>query len=186
MYYDLTPSIETEYSSKTRNHISAAHLPVISIFFGLLFTIVANIQKPTARSILFLVISILYLIFIVAFRSESLKSLRNLKLLSFSILYILLSILSLVISLNYNSLNLVKFDTAIVTLVILGILLNIVSFVVSAFRSEAYREYKINKKNEEIMQRTRKQNEARQKIYNKNDSNKEKQNKTKTENTIFA
>lgn len=73
------------------------------------------------------------------------------KLLAFSILYLILSIIGVVLSVSAPTDALPSFDVAIVTLVICGMVLNIVSLLVGVYKSEAYREYLINKKNEEII-----------------------------------
>jgi len=47
------------------NHINAFHLPIITIFFGLLFSIIINIQTILIRSALLLVLTILYFLFVI-------------------------------------------------------------------------------------------------------------------------
>jgi hypothetical protein len=154
------------------NHISAVQLPVLSLLFPFVFAIVVNIQTATIRSALFLVLSILHLLSIVLTKNSKLKSLRNVKLIVFSIIYVLLSILALFSSVNAQTADLVKIDIVIVSLVMAAVIFNIVALVAGVIKSEAYREYLINRKNEEIMQRTKKQNETRMKIYAKNETSK--------------
>ncbi len=55
--------------------------------------------------------------------------------------------MSVILSTN-PKINYVSSDIVIVTFVILAVVFNIVVFVISVFKSDAYREYLINKKNE--------------------------------------
>lgn len=88
------------------------------------------------------------------------------KLFLLSVIYIALAAAGLVAA-GSTSESIKNIDGAMVGLVCLGLGVNLVGFIVNVYKSEAYREYLIVKKNEEIMERNLRQNEARQKIYNK-------------------
>lgn len=125
-------------------------MPIISLLFPLLFAIIINIENPVVRSALFLVLSIFYCLTIIGTKNSTLKSFRNIKLLVFSLLYFIISAISLGISSNSSG-DLVKIDMAIVALVLAGMLFNVFALIAGVLRSEAYREYQINRKNEAIM-----------------------------------
>ena len=146
----MTPSAETQYSISNSNHISAIHLPIISLLFPLLYAVITNIENSVIRSALFLVLSILYFFSIISTKNSTLKSFRNVKLLSLALLYFIISVLSLGISANSSS-DLMKIDMTIVALVTAGMIFNVVALIAGVLRSEAFREYQINRKNEEIM-----------------------------------
>lgn len=146
-HYDLTPSTQTQYSMKNSNHISPIHLPMFSLLFAIPFTILPNISSSTIRSTIFLVISILHLVCVIIFSNSSLKSLRNIKMIVFSCTYIILSGIGVATSMNPQTIDLIKIDIVIVTFVTVGLLFNIATLIASVLKSEAYREYLINRKN---------------------------------------
>jgi len=73
------------------------------------------------------------------------------KLFILSLAYILISLIGLAISAGYTSTDLKTVDNVVVSIVLVAIVFNLIMFVVNVYKSEAYREYQINKKNEEIM-----------------------------------
>lgn len=91
------------------------------------------------------------------------------KLLLLSMMYILIGLVGLISASIPESVNLRNMDIAVIILVCLTLAINLVCFIINVYKSEAYKEYQVAKKNEEIMERNRRQNEARLKIYNKSD-----------------
>ncbi len=93
-----------------------------------------------------------------------------LKLFLLSLSYIALSVLGYIAASKSSSVNLKNIDVISIGFVCFALLLNLIGFIVNVYKSEAYRDYQISKKNEEIMERNKRQNETRQKIYNKNET----------------
>lgn len=166
-YYDLTPSNETHYSMSHSNHIRAVYLPVSSILFAIVYTILANVQTIVLRSALLFTATVIHFIFVLASKNEAARSIRMIKLYIFGLLYIAISLTVLVCAVLQQTIDLKAIDAALIALVCLGITANLVTFVINVKLSEAYREYVINKKNEEIIERNKKMNETRQKLYYK-------------------
>lgn len=122
-----------------RNHISAIHLPILYLFFPLIFTVIANIQTPKIRSAIFLTLSILHLLVVLITKNSSIKSLRNIKLLILSAIYIILSALGLACSINSQTIDLLNIDIVIVSLVGGAMVFNIAVLIGGVVKSEAFR-----------------------------------------------
>jgi hypothetical protein len=118
-----------------RNHISAIHLPILYLFFPLIFTVIANIQTPTIRSGIFLTLSLLHLLAVLITRNSSLKSLRNIKLLILSGIYVILSALGLACSANPQTIDLLKIDIVIVSFVAAAMVFNIAVLIGGVLKS---------------------------------------------------
>ena len=69
------------------------------------------------------------------------------KLFVLALIYIFIAILGLVASAGYNSINLKSLDGVIVTFVCVGMLWNFICLLINVYKSEAFREYLIAKKN---------------------------------------
>lgn len=134
-----------------RSHISAIHLPILYLFFPLIFTVIANIQTATIRSAIFLTLCILHLLAVLITKNSSLRSLRNIKLLFLSVIYVILSALGLACSVNPQNIDLLQIDIVIVSFVGCAMVFNIAILIGGVLKSEAFREYLINRKNEEIL-----------------------------------
>ena len=84
-----------------------------------------------------------------------------------ALIYLILSLIGLAMSVGYTSVGLKNVDAAVVSILCVAVAFTLIMFVVNVYKSEAYREYQINKRNEAIMERNKRQNESRQKIYNR-------------------
>lgn len=146
-YFDLTPSGETEYSLRHSNHISPAHLPLMTVFFSFLFALISGLQSPTTRTGLLFAACLVYLICQLVTKGETIKAIRMGKLLVLSLMYILISLVGLVSASAEDSVNLRYIDIAIIILVCLTLIINLVSFILNVYKSEAYKEYQVAKKN---------------------------------------
>ena len=75
------------------------------------------------------------------------SSVRSVKLFINSIVYLLMAILGLVASIRGSDIDLLTVDKAIAAFAFLALTINIVTFIVNVCKSESYREYQINKRN---------------------------------------
>ena len=69
----------------------------------------------------------------------------------FSVIYIIITLITLIACYRPTVYNILNFDNAIMGLVILCVIVNICMFVLNVYHSKAYRDYLIEKKNQEII-----------------------------------
>ena len=123
------------------------YLPLMSIIFALLFGSLTNIQTPSLRCGILFGLTLLYFICLIITKNETIKAVRMIKLFVLALIYIFIAILGLVASAGYNSIDLKSLDGVIVTFVCIGMLWNFICLLVNVYKSEAFREYLIAKKN---------------------------------------
>ena len=75
------------------------------------------------------------------------SSIRSIKLFFNCIFYVLIAILGLIAAVRGSDVDLMSFDRTIVAFAMLGVIINIVTFIVSVCKSEAFRQYQIDKRN---------------------------------------
>jgi hypothetical protein len=134
-YFDLTPSFQTNLVIQTSNHISIYHLPIRSVVFALIFSIIVSVNAIVIRSILLLLTVVFYIIFHIFNRTESLKSVRNIKLILTNLVYLGIAIVLLIASVSQQSINLMIIDIVVVALAILGLGINFIGFIVNVGKS---------------------------------------------------
>ena len=167
-YYDLSPSNEQLESPLHSNHITPTHLPLFTVFFPIVFALLVNVQKPTIRTGLLFGATLGYLLGIIVTRNESLRAIRMRKLLALSILYVGIAATGLAGAAGSSVVNLISLDIVLVVFVCVGLLINLIGFVWNVLRSQAYSKYLQDKKTEEVLERNKRANETRQKIYTRN------------------
>lgn len=90
------------------------------------------------------------------------------KLLALSILYVGIAATGLAGAAGSSVVNLISLDIVLVVFVCVGLLINLIGFVWNVLRSQAYSKYLQDKKTEEVLERNKRANETRQKIYTRN------------------
>ena len=133
------PSVETLNTVLHSNHITSSHLPTLSIFFAILFTLLVNIQSPKIRVGLLFGSTLGYLLALIITKNEKWKAIRTMKLMMLALIYVIIAALGLAAAVS--SVNLIMLDIILVVLVCLALLINLICFIVNVLKSEAYREY---------------------------------------------
>ena len=120
----------------------------MTVIMALLFPGITNIRNPSLRCGLLFGLTLLYFIFLLITKNETIRAIRMIKLFILSFTYIVISLLGMICAVGYDSINLRSVDGVIVTIVCVAMLFNFVCFLVNVLKSEAYREYQVAKKNE--------------------------------------
>ena len=120
------------------NHITHRQLPILSIFFAIIFSLVVNVQSPKIRSGLLLGAALGYLLAVIITRNETFKAIRTIKVIIFAVLYVMIAALGLA-GATMSSINLIVLDIILVVLVCVALSVNLVCFIVNVLKSEAYR-----------------------------------------------
>ena len=120
------------------SHITHRQLPILSIFFAIIFSLVVNVQSPKIRSGLLLGAALGYLLAVIITRNETFKAIRTIKEIMFAMLYVMIAALGLA-GATISSINLIVLDIILVVLVCVALSVNLVCFIVNVLKSEAYR-----------------------------------------------
>ena len=167
--YDFTPSsppsIDKAYINYWSNYLHESYLPAKCILLNLLVVIAVQIQTPLPRCALLLAIHVIAFVYIIV--TMKIKSARTIKLIVSTLALMGLSLLGIVGSIitktGGTSLdkNLYQVETAIIITVIVSCLWNGGAFVVQVAKSYEYRQYRIDKRNQEIIERNIRKNRLR-------------------------
>jgi hypothetical protein len=150
--YDLEPSNESNYSLLHSNHITKGHLPWLSAIFPVIFAIFVNIQTPAVRTGLLFGTTLGYLLCLVITKNETIRAVRIIKLFLLAFIYIVIALVGLLAATGYRGgVDFKTIDAMIIIFVLAGLTITLVCFILNVYKSEAYREYQIARKNEEIM-----------------------------------